>query len=57
MKDSGETVVVFGDAEFTDTHLLATVHAVDDEIVEWLKHREKRLRMKVRALEASHGRL
>ena len=41
-----EFVVCFGNATPEDTHLAATVHCMDDEIVAWLERRERRRRKK-----------
>jgi hypothetical protein len=35
-------IIAYGDVNPTDAHLLVTVHAGDDEIIEWLARREKR---------------
>lgn len=42
MSDDGEDnemIVAYGGASPTDTHLLATVHAIDEEIIELLARR------------------
>ncbi len=39
-------IVCYDAAKRTDKHLAATVHCVDDEIIEWLKRREQRGRGK-----------
>jgi hypothetical protein len=35
-------VFCYGGAKPTDKHFAATVHCVDDEIIEWLERRERR---------------
>jgi hypothetical protein len=40
--DDGDVLIAYGNARPTDTHLLATVHCMDDEIVAWLERRERR---------------
>ena len=37
-----EIIVLYGDAKPGDTHLLAKVVAVDEEIIAWLRRREGR---------------
>jgi hypothetical protein len=41
---SDPDVVCGGGAKPGDTHLLSTVHCIDDEVIEWLKRREERTR-------------
>ncbi|MGB8325157.1 MAG: hypothetical protein WCE52_19530 [Candidatus Acidiferrum sp.] len=36
----GCTIIVYGNAKPTDTHLASTIHRVDDEIIGWLKRRD-----------------
>jgi hypothetical protein len=38
--------VCYGNAKPTDTHLASTIHAIDDEIFEWLAQRERRSKRK-----------
>ena len=40
--DDGECVLCGGGARPTDTHLASIVHCVDDEIIAWLRQRERR---------------
>jgi hypothetical protein len=35
-------IVCYGGARPEDTHLLSTIHCVDDEIHQWLQQRERR---------------
>jgi hypothetical protein len=42
MTGDDDIIVAHGGAEPGDLHLLATVHCVDAEIVEWLKRRDRR---------------
>jgi hypothetical protein len=39
-------VTCYGNASPDDTHLLANVVAVDDDIVGWLEHRQRRSEIK-----------
>jgi hypothetical protein len=39
-----EIIICGGNAKPEDTHLLSTVHCIDDEIIRWLERREKRKR-------------
>jgi hypothetical protein len=41
MRDDDDAFVCYGGAEPGDTHLIATVHCVDDEIIDWLAQRER----------------
>jgi hypothetical protein len=34
-------IICYGGANLTDTHLASIVHCVGDEIIEWLKRRER----------------
>jgi hypothetical protein len=34
--------IAYGGAKPTDTHLVSTIHCVDDEIIKWLQQRERR---------------
>jgi hypothetical protein len=37
-----EVIICYGGAKSIDMHLASTVHCVDDEILKWLEHRERR---------------
>jgi hypothetical protein len=39
-----DVIVCYGNAKPTDTHLASTIHCIDDEIIEFLKRRERRKR-------------
>jgi hypothetical protein len=40
----GDLIVCYGGAKPTDKHLASKIHCVDDEIIGWLKRRERRRR-------------
>jgi hypothetical protein len=42
----GCTMICGGGAKPEDVHLASTIHCVDQEIIEWLKHRERRSKAK-----------
>jgi hypothetical protein len=44
----GDTVIAYGGASPGDTHLMARVVAVDEEIISWLKRHKRRQRQAVR---------
>ncbi len=37
-------IICYGRAKLTDKHLASKIHCVDDEIIKWLEHRERRRR-------------
>jgi hypothetical protein len=42
--DDCDVIICYGGAKPTDRHLAATVHCVDDEIIEWLEQRREQRR-------------
>jgi hypothetical protein len=42
----GTAIACYGNAKPTDTQLASTIHCVDDEIIGWLKRRERRSKNK-----------
>ena len=54
--DEGEIVICYGGAQPTDIHLISVIHAVDEEIFEVLKRRERRRRGLSPAWSAVHWR-
>ena len=47
-----DVIVCYGGAKPTDSHLASTVHCVDDEIIEWLRRRERRRHERVKCVAA-----
>jgi hypothetical protein len=39
-----DVIVCYGNAKSTDKHAAATIHCIDDEVIEWLERRERRRR-------------
>ena len=39
-----DVMVCYGNAKSTDKHAAATIHCIDDEVIEWLERRERRRR-------------
>jgi hypothetical protein len=44
--DPDHVIKCYGNAKPTDVHLASTIHAIDDEIIDWLQRCERRRRDK-----------
>jgi len=47
-------IICGGGAKPTDLHLASIVHCIDDEIIGWLKRRERRVELRDRLLGFFH---